>query len=99
VKGRDVVHVYFSTDEAMAPRRGRERNCPGVASVRSRTTAENYARCEEIFADEPELLETASEDAMPAAIEVRPDDVDTVHLGEVLTNEFPRADVQPIPCR
>jgi len=72
---------------------------PGVASVRTMTQAENYARFKEIFADQPELLETADPGIMPASIEVRPTgDTDPDRLEKRLGEELPSADLRAMPC-
>lgn len=68
----EQVVVSFGTDEEMSVGAEALREIPRVASIATHTKADNYERFKEVFADDPELLENTSPDAIPASVEVRP---------------------------
>jgi cell division protein FtsX len=95
----DTVIVYFRTDEEMTAAAAELREDPRVASVRTETKAEAYERFKEIFADQPELVEMARPETMPASVKAGPArDVDSERLADQLLAELRGDDAQVVPC-
>jgi cell division protein FtsX len=97
----DHVILYFRTDEEMTVAVAELRKDPQVGSVKGETKAEAYERFKEIFTDQPELVELADPETMPASAEVGPTgDVDAERLAGRLRDEFHESDdVSVLPCR
>jgi hypothetical protein len=94
----DTVIVYFSTDEEMTTAAVKLREDQEVGLVRTETQAEAFERFKEIFADEPELLELARPEALPASTGIRPVvGVDLNSFVDRLRQDYD--DVSIIPCR
>jgi hypothetical protein len=93
------VALYFPTDEEMTEAADELQNDPRVRSVKRMTKAENYEQFKEIFADQPELVELARPEAMPASAEVRPvRAVEAEDLADRFRQEFSQSDVTVLPC-
>jgi FtsX-like permease family protein len=93
------VALYFPTDEEMEDVATALRNDTQVRSVKRMTKAENYERFKEIFADQPELVELARLEAMPASAEVSPvRGVDAEDLADRFRRDLPQSDVSVLPC-
>jgi FtsX extracellular domain len=93
------VAIYFEADEEMTEAADELQKDPQVRSVQRRTKAENYEHFKEIFAGQPELVELARLEAMPASAEVRPvRGVEAEDLADRLRQEFAQSDVTVLPC-
>ncbi len=94
----EKVFVYFDTDEEMSVGAEALREIPKVDSIVTHTKADNYERFKELFADQPELIENTSPDALPASVEVLPvDGVDADALESELHVEH-ADEVNILPC-
>lgn len=98
--GQLQVRVYFGLDEAdenMHATGEVLRDDPRVADVEEETQAQAYERFKEIFADQPELLELARPDSLPASLGLVPaDDVGVGELAEELRTELTDVGVDEI---
>lgn len=95
------VIVYFHTDEEMTAAAEKLREDPRVMLVQTETKAEAYKRFKEIFADQPELVELARPEALPASVRVRPaDGIDVRRLTDWLREDFASSaeETQALPC-
>jgi FtsX extracellular domain len=94
----DTVIVYFPSDEEMTAAAETLRKDREVGLVRTETQAEAYERFKEIFADDPELLELARPESLPASTDIRPVvGVDLDSFVDRLRGDYD--DVSLIPCR
>jgi hypothetical protein len=101
VPGEMVAIVYFDTDEEMTATAERLREEPSVAAVQVWTKAENFEHFKELFKDQPELVELARVEAIPASIQLLPvgrtsPDKLIDQVSDVLPAD---ADAQTVPCK
>lgn len=88
----NTVSVMLGTDAEMAAVARELRGDPRVLRAYTETKQDGYARFRKMFANEPELLELMSVDAMPASVTVVPkDQTDTEGIAEQLRVQFPAA--------
>ncbi|TDV54125.1 permease-like cell division protein FtsX [Actinophytocola oryzae] len=96
------VILYFETDDEMRDAAARLRTHPQVESLIMETKAEAYERFKKIFADQPELVELARPEALPASVTIRPTPgTDADRLSKRLAADFGRLDddAMALPCR
>lgn len=77
------------------------RQDPQVGSVKGETKAEAHERFKEIFADQPERLELATPESLPASADVGPaGDTEAERLAGRLRSQFQESDeVNALTCR
>lgn len=94
--GKQTVIVYFdgdNPDSAMKQAADALRDDDRVASVKTETQQQAYVRFKEIFKEQPELVELARPEALPASVTLLPaDDVYAGDLADAVTAEFSDVD-------
>lgn len=94
--GKQTVVAYFDGTDPDSVMRQAARALDGddrIASVGTETRQEAYERFKEIFAKQPELVELARPESLPASVTLLP--ADGVHPGDLadaVTDEFPEID-------
>lgn len=100
--GKQTVIVYFDGDDpdaAMNQAADTLRDDDRVASVKTETRQQAYQRFTEVFADQPELVELARPEALPASVTLLPAaDVHPGDLADAVTAEFPELDSLGAGC-
>jgi hypothetical protein len=100
--GRQTVIAYFDGDDPdLAMRQAVEAldEDDRIDRVTTETRQEAYERFTEIFADQPELLEMARPEALPASVTLLPaDDVYPGDLADAITDEFSTIDSVSAGC-
>jgi cell division protein FtsX len=87
------IVAYFKTDDQMREAGDKLQNDPRVTNLARETKAEAYARYKQIFADQPELVNLARPEALPASVQVTPaTGVTKDQLMAELRKQFPAAD-------
>jgi cell division protein FtsX len=97
--GQVQVRVYFAladTDANMRAAGEELRDDPRIAVIEQETQAEAYERFKEIFADQPELLEVAEPDSLPASLAIVPVGVTPEELAAALREELSGAGVDDV---
>ncbi|WP_134662234.1 MULTISPECIES: permease-like cell division protein FtsX [unclassified Amycolatopsis] len=88
----NTVTVMLGTDAEMMAVARALRGDPRVLRSYTETKQDGYVRFRKMFANEPELLELTSADALPASVTVVPkDQTDTEGIAEQLRVQFPEA--------
>lgn len=101
--GKQTVIAFFDGDDpdsAMTQAATALRTDNRVASVTTETRQQAYQRFKEIFKDQPELVELARPEALPASVTLLPaDDVFAGDLADAVTGEYPAIDSVTAGCR
>jgi FtsX extracellular domain len=100
--GRQTVITYFKGTDPDPVMREAARTLEGddrIASVATETQQEAYERFKVLFANQPELVELARPQALPASVTLLPaDGVYAGDLADALTNEFPEIESVGAGC-
>ena len=101
--GEFWVRVYFDSEESDGHmRRAADalRDDDRITQLETETQSEAYERFKEIFKDQPELLEQARPEALPASIQVEPaKGVSNAELAGELDDELTGVDeIQELAC-
>jgi hypothetical protein len=100
--GKQTIIAYFDNPDPDAVMRQAAEKLDGderIASVETETQQEAYERFKQIFAQQPELVELARLEAMPASLTLLPaDGLYPGDLADALTDELPEIDSVGADC-
>lgn len=100
--GKQTVIASFTGPDPDAVMRQAAKKLDGderIASVEAETQQEAYERFKQIFAQQPELVELARPEAMPASLTLLPaDGLYPGDLADALTDELPEIDSVGADC-
>ena len=100
--GKQTVIVYFAGPDPDSVMRQAAEELDGderIASVETETQQEAYERFKQVFAEQPELVELARPEALPASVTLLPaDGLYPGDLVDALTDELPEIDSVGAGC-
>lgn len=100
--GKQTVIAHFDggdADAVMSQAADALREDDRIASVETETRQEAYERFKELFANQPELVEIARPEALPASVTLLPaDDVHPGDLADAVTAAYPAIDSVSAGC-